>query len=252
MFVTAGAEIKRADRRRRDESCPVRLRSFGFSPQPTCHASDWRGTVTRKAGIAPEDDHGSTLMTVQSQDHRAAPGQAGQAESSPTEAHDRVEADRLANRRRHTWRVILALAMSVVLLLLALGFRRDQVRRQVALDDLGRLAAFLDRWVQQQAALPARLPAVVSAGDAKFIEQFEYAPLEKRRLALKGQRPVVLICSRQPMDLTLSPSGRAVLLCRRTAFQVKWMSETEVAAQRRNEDRRLAKDRDSGYIRANP
>ncbi len=174
------------------------------------------------------------------------------------EVRDRIEGKRLAGRRRHTWRVILALTVSAVLLLLAVGLRRDQARRKLVLNDLREVAHTLDRWVHEQGvltghpALPRDLQDVFGESMPSINERFEYASPEKRHLAVRGEMPVALIVPREPVKLTLGGAGRPVLLCQKASFQVKWFTEEELVRQRQKEDHKVAVRRRTSDIRAEP
>jgi hypothetical protein len=138
--------------------------------------------------------------------------------------------------------VILALVVSTLLLLLAVGLRRDQVRREVALSELRELAEKLDGWANMERSLPIRLEIVFPKTAAKVDRRFEYVDKKRRDLALSGSMPVAVVVGREPLELTFSSPGRAVLLCRQLDFQVKWFTDDELAQQRGKEDKKLKQD----------
>jgi hypothetical protein len=187
-----------------------------------------------------------------------APYEQGSAHSMPTGAtaagivRDRLETERVVTRRRQTSRVILALIAAVLLVLLAVGLRRDQVARDSALQDLRPVADAMERWVHVQGALPNDLSLVLAAEGKTAADRFVYIGRDRRLLAYAGYMPVVLVYGRRPVSQTFRENGRPTLLCKRTSFQLKWMTEGEFGRQRRLEDELLAKLRETSHLGTHP
>jgi len=199
-------------------------------------------------------------MPAQTPDSQAPAEPTSDAPSAATEARDRVEVERLAGRRRRVWRGILVLLASTVLLLAAVGLRRDCRRRQAVVEDIGRLGIVFDdwmrgqshhiqrdgQWIRQRGRLPGSLDALgPSAGG--FASRYAYADLQRRLLADEGESRVAIVFARAPTELTLGAAGRPVLLYKRGKLQAAWMSENDFAAQRRAEQREIEKLGDAPY-----
>ncbi len=140
--------------------------------------------------------------------------------------------------------MLLILLVSAGLLLLAAVLRRDQVRRQSATKDLNVLATAFDRWVHSQSSFPPNLETVLGEHSPDVEDRFEYADVSRRILAITRNEIVAIVYAKRPTQLTLSQSGRPVMLCRKADFDVKWMTEKEFAYQRRVEDVLIAKSQD--------
>ncbi len=181
-------------------------------------------------------------------------GQPSETEEPPraARARDCVEMERLKGRQRRAWRVILALLVSVGLLLLALGLRRDQVVRESALDDLRQLTDRFQSWVAEHGTLPENLRQVYGESSQEVIDRFDYAAAERREHALVARVPVILLIARKPTKLAMFGDGRPVLLCRGLDFQVKWLTEQDVTRQHHIEDRDIAKLRELRQTQIRP
>ncbi len=184
-------------------------------------------------------------MTPSASSTERTVAESGSVTVSSSGARDRREDRRVLERKRHTIRILLALAVSMVLLLVALGLRRDQIRREAARAELRVLSDALERWVHEHRTLPRELQAISNKIQGKMdLDRWEYASRERRSLATQGSMPVALVTDRLDHHQLFGEDGRPVLLCRRRApFQVKWLSNRELERQRRREEKRLEEDR---------
>jgi hypothetical protein len=165
------------------------------------------------------------------------------------EARDRVETERLVGRKRRTWRIVLALVASALLLLLALGLRRDQVRREQALEELRAVADRLDRWVHENGALPRGFALVFGESEAaELAKRFEYTDEDRLRLTIGGALPIALAFGKEPRRLTLISLGRPVMFYSRGNFDVRWLDESEFIQHRGRESSAIGKGRETPRI----
>ncbi len=201
-------------------------------------------------------------MSAQTPDNQVPAEPTLDGPSAVTEARDRVEVERLAGRRRRVWRGILVLLASTVLLLAAVGLRRDYRRRQAVVDDIGRFGIVFNNWMKDQSyyvqrdgqwlprrgRLPENLGTLGPSAEG-FASRYAYADLQRRLLADEGDSKVAVVFGREPVELTLGVAGRPVLLYKRGNFQAAWMSEKDFADQRRAEAREIEKLGDAPYGR---
>lgn len=153
----------------------------------------------------------------------------------PRTVRERVETRQLVNRQHALWRVLVALAVSTLLLLLALGLRRDQIVRQGALEDMQLIEDAMASYVHASRALPGDLGAILSQPLESLKDSLSYAELDRLKLAAMGQTPVALVYDLSPRNQVFSQDGRAVLLCKGIWFQVKWLTEQQFLRQRARE-----------------
>lgn len=189
------------------------------------------------------DDPGKPLPTDASAEDRSA----------ATSARERLEVARLVNRQRHVWRVLSIVAASVVLLLLAVMLRRDQIARDSAIQEISVVAKAFENWVNMHYGFPPTLKMAIGDRLQNVEEMYEYADAPRLDLVRQGNEAVVIVASRSPITLALGQNGRTVVLCRRRAFQVsfqaKWMTEQEFANQRRLEETWIAQSRSTPPIK---
>ena len=202
----------------------------------------------------------SLPMPAQTSDNQVSAESTLDGPSAATEVRDRVEVARLVGRRRRVWRGILVLLGSTVLLLAAVGMRRDYRRREAAVDDMRRLGGVFDKWVlgqshsiqrdgqwlRQRGRLPESLDALGPSVQG-LASRYVYVGSQRRLLADEGESAVVVVFAREPVELTLGAAGRPVLFYKRGNFQAAWKNEKDFAAQRRAEDRQIEELGDGPY-----